>query len=102
MRVVLTRIAVIVVLGCVLVYGTDFAVLLTRTAQYGSVRVSVMYAVKMKNRQTTYLPEEPQDLSCVNSMFPQKGYAPCWYLTRHRQQTVEIDAGRRDMLLHTP
>ena len=61
-----------------------------------------MYAVKLKNRQTEYLPEEPQNAPCTNSLFPQMGYEPCWYLTRHRLQTIEIDSGRRDMLLHTP
>ena len=96
------RAAIVSALVAVLIYGSDFAVLRIRTTPFGSVRVRVMYAVKMKNRQTGYLPEEPQDLSCVNSMFPQKGYAPCWYLARHRQQTIEVDAGRRDMLLHTP
>ena len=96
------RVAIVAALVVVLLYGGDFAVLRTRSRQFGSVHVRVMYAVKMKNRQTEYLPEEPQDLSCVNSLFPQVGYAPCWYLTRHRLQTIDIDAGRRDMLFHTP
>jgi len=96
------RIAIVVVLIAVLGYAADFAVLKTRNNQFGSVRLRVMYAVKLKNRQTEYLPEEAQNVSCVNSIFPQIGYAPCWYLTRHRIQTIEIDSGRRDMLLHMP
>jgi len=96
------RIAIVAAVLVVLVYGGDFAVLRSRTRQFGSVRVRVLYAVKMKNRQTEYLPEEAQDESCVNSLFPQLGYAPCWYLTRHRLQTVNVDAGRRDMQLHMP
>jgi hypothetical protein len=96
------RIAIAVVLIAVLTYAADFAVLKTRSNQFGSVRLRVMYAVKLKNRQTEYLPEEAQNVSCVNSLFPQIGYAPCWYLTRHRVQTIEVDSGRRDMLLHMP
>src|ERR1044071_5183715 len=96
------RIAVIAVLAGVLVYGADFLVLRSRNSQFGRVRVRVLYAVKMKNKQTQYLPEESQNASCVNSMFPQMGYAPCWYMMRHRIQTIDIDAGRRDMLLHMP
>jgi hypothetical protein len=96
------RIAIIAGLAAVLLYGADFAVLRARKQQLGSVQVRVMYAVKLKNRETEYLPEEPQNLPCANSMFPQMGYAPCWYLTRHRTQMVDVDAGRRDMLLHTP
>jgi hypothetical protein len=96
------RVAMLASFAAVLIYGADFAVLHARRKQLGSVRVRVMYAVKMKNRQTEYLPEEPQNLSCTNSLFPQMGYAPCWYLSRHKLQTIDIDAGRRDMLLHTP
>ena len=96
------RVLIVALLAGVLIYAADFAFLHVRTKQFDSVQVRVMYAVKMKNRQTEYLPEEPQNLSCVNSMFPQMGYAPCWYLSRHRRQTVEVDAGRRDMLMHTP
>src|SRR5689334_2225689 len=96
------RVAIFAALAAALFYGADFAVLRARASQYGSVRVRVMYAVKMKNRQTEYLPEEPQNLPCVHSLLPQMGYAPCWYLTRHRLQMIDVDAGRRDMLLHTP
>src|SRR5436190_2056318 len=98
----LKRIAVGLLLAGGLLYGIDFAVLHARGNQFGSVQVRVMWAVKMKNRQTEYWPEEPQDLSCVNSMFAQKGYAPCWYLARHTRQTIGVEAGRRDMLMHTP
>jgi hypothetical protein len=96
------RFAVICALAVILAYAADFLVLRARRQQFGSVRVRVMYAVKLKNRQTEYLPEEPQQISCVNSLFPQIGYAPCWYLTRHRTRTIDVDAGRRDMLLHMP
>ena len=98
----LKLIAVGLLLAGVLLYGIDFAVLRARGNQFGSVRVRVLWAVKLKNRQTEYLQQDPQNLSCVNSMFPQKGYAPCWYLARHTLQTIEVDAGRRDMLMHTP
>jgi hypothetical protein len=96
------RVAIFAGLAAVLIYGADFAVLRGRQNRLGTVRVRVMYAVKMKNRQTEYLPEEPQNLSCTNSLFPQMGYAPCWYLSRHKLQMIDVDAGRRDMLLHTP
>ena len=96
------RIALIAAAAGVVIYALDFAVLHARAQQYGSVQVRVMYAVKLKNKETEFLPEEPQNLPCVNSMFPQMGYAPCWYLSRHRRQTVDVDAGRRDMILHTP
>jgi hypothetical protein len=91
----------IVALGAIL-YGSDFLVLHSRQQQFGSVQVKVLYAVKTRNRQTEYLRDAPQPVSCVNSLFPQMGYEPCWYLAKHRTQTVDINAGRRDMLMHTP
>jgi hypothetical protein len=96
------RILVIALAAAALVYGIDFLVLRSRSQQFGNVRVRIMYAVKLKNRQTEYFQEEPRDTSCVKSMFPQMGYPPCWYLARHRIQTIDIDSGRRDMLIHTP
>jgi hypothetical protein len=90
-----------VLLGAML-YGGDYVALRCRPKPFGSVQVRRLYAVKMRNRQTQYLADEAQSASCVNSLLPQMGYAPCWYLTRHRVQTIDINAGRRDMLLHTP
>ena len=41
----------------VLLYAGDFLILGSRQKQFGSVEVKVLYAVKMRNRQTEYLPE---------------------------------------------
>jgi hypothetical protein len=90
-----------VALGAML-YGGDYLALRFRQNQFGSVQVRRMFAVKMRNRQTQYLADEVQPASCVNSLLPQMGYEPCWYLTRHRLQTIDINAGRRDMMMHTP
>lgn len=86
----------------VMLYACDYVALRYKQKPFGSVQVRRMYAVKMRNRQTQYIADEAQAASCVNSLLPQLGYAPCWYLTRHRVETIDINAGRRDMLLHTP
>ena len=96
------RILIPLLVLVVLVYGGDYVRLRALRQQFGSVQVKRMYAVKLKNRKTGYLQEDPQAVPCVNSAFPQMGYAPCWYLSHHRVQTVEVDAGRAQPIINTP
>jgi hypothetical protein len=96
------RILVPLVLLAIIVYAGDYLRLQVLPDQFGSVQVKRMYEVKLKNRKTEYLTDDPQAVPCVNSAFPQMGYAPCWYLSRHRVQTVEIDAGRAQPIINTP
>jgi hypothetical protein len=64
-----------------------------RREPYGSVTVRQLYAVKLKNKQTEYMFQPPAQQECVNSLFPHFGDPPCWYLTRHTRQTVNVDSG---------
>ena len=96
------KVLIAAVLTGIVLYAGDFVALRCREKQFGRVQVRRLYAVKMRNRQTAYLPEEAQEASCVNSLLPQMGFAPCWYLARHRVQTIDVNAGRRDMLMHMP
>jgi hypothetical protein len=84
------------------IYGGDYLRLRLLRDEFGSVQVKRMYEVKLKNRKTEYLQEDPQAVPCVNSAFPQMGYAPCWYLARHRVQIVHVDAGRALPIINTP
>jgi hypothetical protein len=61
--------------------------------QYGSVTVRQLYAVKLKNKQTEYMFQPPAPQECVNSLFPQFGDPPCWYLSRHTKQQISVDSG---------
>jgi hypothetical protein len=60
----------------------------------GSVQVQTTYAVRLKNGRTEYLLGDTDTETCVRSLFPQLGYAPCWYLTRHATRRIEISRGR--------
>jgi len=86
---------VIALLGAAgLFYIADYAVLRYRIARnraaYGSVTVNVYYAVPQKNGKMEYDFQSSQAESCVNSVFPHAGYAPCWYLRRHSDQPVQL------------
>lgn len=50
--------------------------------QLGLLPMKSYYAVKMKNGKTEVMPGDPDVLTCTHSLFPQLGYAPCWYVKR--------------------
>ena len=87
-------IAVLVVAG--LLYLGDFLSLrlrIPRREPFGSVTVHTMYAVKLKNGKTEYDDGGDQVVSCSNSLLPQMGNAPCWYVSRKTTQQINIDSG---------
>lgn len=70
--------------------------------QFDSVAVQKMYAVKLKNGQTSYMLDQPQTVDCVNSLFSHFGDTPCWYLKRHTQIQIDMDSGPPKPLIDTP
>jgi len=61
-----------------------------RRPQFGSVTVRRSYAVPLKNRTTEYMFDPPAPQECVNSLFPHFGDPPCWYLSRHTRQQINV------------
>jgi hypothetical protein len=59
----------------------------------GTVTVHTYYAAKLKNGHTEYGPPDDQNVSCSNSVLPQFGLKPCWYVRRHTDQQINIDSG---------
>jgi hypothetical protein len=57
---------------------------------YGSVTVNRAYAVTQKNKKEEYYFLPPEMQSCVHALFPHFGAPPCWYLERHKTQTVQM------------
>ena len=76
------------------VYVGDFAVFRLRVVlnrnPYDSVTVQHFDAVLKKNGKTQFLFDPPQPETCVKALFPHQGFAPCWYLNRHREQGTNI------------
>jgi hypothetical protein len=62
----------------------------------GSVQVQTFYAVRLKDARIEYLLGGTDAETCVRSLFPQLGYPPCWYLSRHATRRIEISRGRTD------
>jgi len=86
----------LILLFCMLAYAADFVSLwmgVPKREKRGSVTVHTYYAVKLKNGRTEYDDGGDQLVSCSNSLFPQLGLEPCWYVMRHRTQQITIDSG---------
>ena len=83
------------VVGAVLVYGGDYISLrygIPARPAFGSVMVRRSYAIPQKDRKTEFAFEPPVPETCVNALFPHYGAPPCWYLSRHQRQQVNVSA----------
>lgn len=93
-RSLLARCAVAIALALVLLYASDYLILRYRVAAhrnaFGTVTVQPYYAVPRKDHKTEYLFDDPQDVTCVNSLFPHLGDSPCWYLNRNKQKRINL------------
>jgi hypothetical protein len=74
-------------------YAGDYVVLRVRVARHGAdsvvSTVTTFYAAPIKGDKMSIYYDQPQAESCVRAIFPQLGYAPCWYLRRHAVQLVD-------------
>jgi hypothetical protein len=70
----------------VVVYVSDWAVWRVRVAEgggMGSVVVSNIVVLPLKNNKEEYDWGGTADVSCSRSIFPQAGSGACWWLRRH-------------------
>src|SRR5271167_3347024 len=92
----LKRVLIIVVVAGAIFYAADMVSLrvgIPRRAQLGSVTLHTYYAVKLKNGKTEYDYGGDQVVDCSNSLLPQMGVGPCWYVSRHPSRQITIDSG---------
>jgi hypothetical protein len=70
--------------------------------QFDNVEVRHFFAVKLKNRKTSYMYDKPQSMECVNALFPHYGDTPCWYMKRHTVIEENLDSGPFGPWIDTP
>jgi hypothetical protein len=84
----------LIVVATVLAYLLDYAVLRIRIATnrtpFATVTVHPYYAVPQKDQKMQFILGDPTDQQCVNSLFPHMGDSPCWYLTKHTDQQINM------------
>ena len=59
-------------------------------AQFGQVPRNVLYVIHVKGGKIQYEPGPQETDTCVHSLFPQNGYYPCWYVSRHPDKLIDI------------
>jgi hypothetical protein len=88
------RIALIGAMVLALLYAGDYAAVRipipSSRNPFGVVTVRPYYDVRLKSGKSEYYFLDPKKQTCVNSLFPHMGYAPCWYLRRHARQRIVI------------
>jgi hypothetical protein len=88
----------LLILGAVAIvlYGVDLLSVklrIPRRETYSTVTVHTYYVVKLKSGRSEYDYAGDHEVDCSNSVFPQLGLRPCWYVTRHTEEQVMIDSG---------
>jgi hypothetical protein len=90
----LLRVAGALVLLLLLVFVADSIALRLHIPgnrpEFSTFQVRPYYAVKMKDGKTQFMFEDPQDETCVNSLFPQLGYRPCWYVSKSKMKQIPL------------
>lgn len=79
----LRRVCVAILTSAAFLYGMDVAIFTLRGKPLHQVTVNRYLAVPLKGNKTEYDYEDSQPVACSQSLFPQYGWNPCWYLHRH-------------------
>jgi hypothetical protein len=78
----------------VLVFAADYMVFRFRAfrniSPYAEVTVQEYYEIQEKNNRTEYVYKDTEQEKCINALFSNRGYAPCWYARRHTERAVHI------------
>lgn len=59
--------------------------------RYSTFTINRFYRVNEKFNKFSLNPMPPIDERCVNSLFPHFGSNPCWYVSRHTMQSIEVN-----------
>jgi hypothetical protein len=79
------------VIGCAIaIYSGDYLVFRIRHEPTSTVTVRRYYAIQQKANRVEYVFNGEQNQTCVKALFPHLGSQPCWYLSRHAEQRIDI------------
>ena len=88
------RVLLALALAALLTYACDYLLFRFRIATnrnpYGTLTIQPLYAVPQKDGKTEFLTGDPQDQTCVHSLFPHGGDDPCWYLRRQKNKRINM------------
>jgi len=94
MKPILLRALGLLLVPVVVAYAADYVSLRYRIPHqrepFGTVEIQPLYAIHEKSGKTEYDFPPAESQTCVHSLFPHFGYAPCWYLERHTEKRIDI------------
>lgn len=70
----------------VLLYVGDWGVFQVRKAPMGTVQVNQLLATPLKGNKMEYDFMGVAQITCSQSIFPQRGNPACWWVERHKMQ----------------
>lgn len=94
MKRTLARIALVLIPALLGLYIGDNLVvrfrIQTNRAAFGSVQVKRYLAIRHKDQRVEFVATDPETRPCVNSLFPQFGTNPCWYVSRNTVERIDM------------
>jgi hypothetical protein len=84
------RIAAVLAMAFVAVYGGDWAIYKLRGSPQSKVTVNRYMAIPLKGNKQEFDYLGSLDAPCSLSLFPQGGLPPCWQLRRNPNQGLKI------------
>ncbi len=82
------KIALIAIASLCALYLADSLLVRLARQPYGEVQVRRYYAMPLKGGKTEYGPAGVEKETCVRALFPHRGFVPCWYARRHKENWV--------------
>lgn len=87
---IIRKILLAVLAAAAVLYAADFIYARLRRAPFADVQIERFLAIAEHFNKVSYERTDPVTERCVYALFPQYGYTPCWYLTRHTVRFVKI------------
>ncbi len=86
MKKLLSRVALTLAIFGFVLFSVDWGVWKIRVVRgggMGSVVVSKFQVASLKGGKEEYYPDGEGPVSCSQSLFPQGGSGPCWWVVKH-------------------
>jgi hypothetical protein len=64
--------------------------ILTNREPFGQVQVKRYLAIRHKDQRVEFVSTDPETRVCAHSLFLQLGNNPCWYVSRHTVERIDM------------
>jgi hypothetical protein len=64
--------------------------ILTNRQPFGNVQVKRYLAIRHKDQRVEFVATDPETRPCAHSLLPQLGNNPCWYVSSHTVERIDM------------